>query len=56
VKLADLGASTQLTDTMTKANTLIGSPNWMAPEIMMQEKYDAKAGQGTTHTHTQARN
>jgi len=43
VKLADLGASTQLTDTMTKANTLIGSPCWMAPEIMSQEKYDGKA-------------
>jgi len=43
VKLADFGASAQLTDTMTKCSTFIGSPYWMAPEIMLQNRYDSKA-------------
>ncbi len=43
VKLADFGASGQLTDTMTKCNTFVGSPYWMAPEIMTSGKYDGKA-------------
>jgi len=43
VKLADFGASRQLTDTMTKCDTFIGSPYWMAPEVMMQSTYDGKA-------------
>jgi len=43
VKLADFGASTQLTDTMTKCNTFVGSPYWMAPEILTQNNYDGKA-------------
>src|SRR5690349_13738525 len=42
VKLADFGASRQLTDTMTKCNTFVGSPYWMAPEVMMQNQYDGK--------------
>ena len=41
--LADFGASRQLTDTVTKANTFTGSPYWMAPEIMQQVEYDGKA-------------
>lgn len=43
VKLADFGASRQLTDTMRKCNTFVGSPYWMAPEVMMQDSYDGKA-------------
>jgi serine/threonine-protein kinase 24/25/MST4 len=43
VKLADFGASRQLTDTMTKCNTFVGSPYWMAPEVMSEDDYDGKA-------------
>jgi len=43
VKLADFGATAQLTDTMTKCSTFVGSPYWMAPEVMTQPSYDAKA-------------
>lgn len=43
VKLADFGASRTLHDTMSKCNTFVGSPYWMAPEIMTQNEYDGKA-------------
>jgi len=42
VKLADFGASGQLTDSMSKCNTFVGSPYWMAPEVLTQNKYDGK--------------
>jgi serine/threonine-protein kinase 24/25/MST4 len=42
VKLADFGASRQLTET-TKAKTMIGSPYWMAPEVFTNPTYDFKA-------------
>jgi len=43
VKLADFGASGQLTDTMTKCSTFVGSPYWMAPAVLTQNQYDGKA-------------
>lgn len=42
VKLADFGVSAQLSDSVCKRSTIVGTPCWMAPEIIIENNYDEK--------------
>eukprot|EP01100_Stratorugosa_tubuloviscum_P008653 TRINITY_DN35_c0_g3_i2.p1 TRINITY_DN35_c0_g3~~TRINITY_DN35_c0_g3_i2.p1 ORF type:complete len:490 (-),score=196.64 TRINITY_DN35_c0_g3_i2:114-1583(-) len=42
VKLADFGFATQLTSKQYRRNTVIGTPYWMAPELIEGHDYGAK--------------
>eukprot|EP00930_Biecheleria_cincta_P084845 TRINITY_DN74278_c0_g1_i1.p1 TRINITY_DN74278_c0_g1~~TRINITY_DN74278_c0_g1_i1.p1 ORF type:complete len:544 (-),score=115.78 TRINITY_DN74278_c0_g1_i1:75-1706(-) len=42
-KLADFGISCQLQNTLARRNTQIGSPYWMAPEVIKGVAYNATA-------------
>jgi len=42
-KLADFGVSAELNTTLAKRKTVIGTPYWMAPEVLQSSEYDGKA-------------
>ncbi|KAJ3388990.1 Serine/threonine-protein kinase 4 [Lobulomyces angularis] len=43
VKLADFGVASQLTDSKTKRLTVIGTPYWIAPEVLGDQGYGIEA-------------
>jgi len=42
VKIADFRYAAQLTSQKTKRNTIVGTPYWMAPELIRGQNYDTK--------------
>ena len=46
IKLADFGFAAQLTDKKNNRKTTVGTPYWMAPEVIDGVDYDEKVIKG----------
>jgi len=42
IKIADFGFAAQLTQQKSKRNTMVGTPYWMAPELIRGDPYDQR--------------
>lgn len=42
IKISDFGISTQLEYTLASKDSVIGTPFWMSPELLMRSKYTTK--------------
>ena len=51
--LADFGVSAQLSSTLSERNTLVGTPHWMAPEVLQGTNHSYKVGCADTFAYVQ---
>ena len=53
IKLSDFGFCAQVSKEVPKRKSLVGTPYWMAPEVISRLPYGTEVGHARSHTHTQ---